>query len=57
MCPPFFQVGDADPEVEDEDGWIGVVPLDEDQAEVLRRSKEESFTAAVVNKVGTGWRK
>lgn len=44
-------VGDADPEVEDEDGWIGVVPLGEDQAEVLRRSKEESFTAAVVNKM------
>ncbi|KAJ6659139.1 hypothetical protein lerEdw1_019442 [Lerista edwardsae] len=44
-------VGDTDPKVEDDEGWIAVVPLSEEQAEILRGSKEESFTAAVVSKM------
>ncbi|XP_067406320.1 RING finger protein 215 isoform X2 [Emydura macquarii macquarii] len=45
------EMGDAEPELQDEDSWIGVVPVGEEQAEILRGSKEESFTAAVVNKM------
>uniref|UniRef100_A0A8C3XNN2 RING finger protein 215 n=2 Tax=Chelydra serpentina TaxID=8475 RepID=A0A8C3XNN2_CHESE len=44
-------MGDAEPELEGEDSWIGVVPVGEEQAEIPRGSKEESFTAAVVNKM------
>nr|XP_003226848.3 PREDICTED: RING finger protein 215 [Anolis carolinensis] len=45
-------VGDADPKVEEEDAWIGVVPVGEDQAEAPRCvAKEESFTSAVVSKM------
>ncbi|KAF7238454.1 hypothetical protein EYD10_14890 [Varanus komodoensis] len=40
-----------DPELEDDDSWIGVVPVGEEQAEIARGNKEESFTTAVVNKV------
>ncbi|XP_073168879.1 RING finger protein 215 isoform X2 [Lepidochelys kempii] len=44
-------VGGAEPELEGEGSWIGVVPVGEEQAEIPRGSKEESFTAAVVNKM------
>ncbi|XP_048369686.1 RING finger protein 215 [Sphaerodactylus townsendi] len=44
-------VGDTDPKLEDDDGWIGVVPVGEEQAEIPRGSREESFTTAVVNKM------
>ncbi|XP_053135477.1 RING finger protein 215 isoform X1 [Hemicordylus capensis] len=44
-------VGDTDPKLEDAESWIGVVPVGEEQAEVPRGSKEESFTTAVVNKM------
>ncbi|KAL8180535.1 UNVERIFIED_CONTAM: hypothetical protein K2H54_027095 [Gekko kuhli] len=44
-------VGDTDPKLEDDDGWIGVVPVGEEQAEISRSSREESFTTAVVNKM------
>nr|XP_028565355.1 RING finger protein 215 isoform X2 [Podarcis muralis] len=44
-------VGDTDPELKDDDSWIGVVPVGEEQADLPRGSKEESFTTAVVNKM------
>uniref|UniRef100_A0A8C4YI93 Ring finger protein 215 n=3 Tax=Gopherus TaxID=38771 RepID=A0A8C4YI93_9SAUR len=44
-------MGDAEPELEGEDSWIAVVPVGEEQAEIPRGSKEESFTVAVVNKM------
>nr|XP_014431404.1 RING finger protein 215-like isoform X2 [Pelodiscus sinensis] len=44
-------MGDAEPELAGEDTWIGVVPVREEQAEISRGGKEESFTAAVVNKM------
>nr|XP_042711980.1 RING finger protein 215 isoform X3 [Chrysemys picta bellii] len=43
-------MGDAEPELEGENSWIAVVPVGEEQAEIPRGSKEESFTAAMVNK-------
>lgn len=46
-----LQMGDAEPELAGEDTWIGVVPVGEEQAEISRGGKEESFTAAVVNKM------
>uniref|UniRef100_A0ABM5F1A4 RING finger protein 215 n=1 Tax=Pogona vitticeps TaxID=103695 RepID=A0ABM5F1A4_9SAUR len=44
-------VGDTDPKLEDDDSWIGVIPVGEEQAEVPRGSREESFTTTVVNKM------
>ncbi|XP_029475512.1 RING finger protein 215 isoform X2 [Rhinatrema bivittatum] len=44
-------VGDSEPEVEEEDSWIGVFPMGEEPGEIQRGSKEESFTAAVVSKM------
>uniref|UniRef100_A0A8C3FKA8 RING finger protein 215 n=1 Tax=Chrysemys picta bellii TaxID=8478 RepID=A0A8C3FKA8_CHRPI len=44
-------MGDAEPELEGENSWIAVVPVGEEQAEIPRGSKEESFTAAMVNKM------
>nr|XP_033811593.1 RING finger protein 215 isoform X1 [Geotrypetes seraphini] len=44
-------VGDLEPEVEEEDSWIGVFPVGEEQGEIQRGRKEESFTAAVVSKM------
>ncbi|XP_030074152.1 RING finger protein 215 isoform X2 [Microcaecilia unicolor] len=44
-------VGDSEPEVEEEDSWIGVFLVGEEQGEIQRGSKEESFTAAVVSKM------
>ncbi|XP_039361839.1 RING finger protein 215 isoform X3 [Mauremys reevesii] len=44
-------MGDAEPELQGEDSWIAVVPVGEEQAEIPRGSTEESFTAAVVNKM------
>ncbi|XP_060105061.1 RING finger protein 215 [Heteronotia binoei] len=44
-------VGDTDPKLGDDDGWIGVVPVGEEQTEISRGSREESFTTAVVNKM------
>ncbi|XP_033030789.1 RING finger protein 215 [Lacerta agilis] len=44
-------VGDTDPKLKDDDSWIGVVPVGEEQADHPRGSKEESFTTAVVNKM------
>ncbi|XP_039361838.1 RING finger protein 215 isoform X2 [Mauremys reevesii] len=44
-------MGDAEPELQGEDSWIAVVPVGEEQAEIPRGSTEESFTAAVVNKL------
>ncbi|XP_034955201.2 RING finger protein 215 [Zootoca vivipara] len=44
-------VGDTDPKLKDDDSWIGVVPVGEEQADLTRGSKEESFTTAVVNKM------
>uniref|UniRef100_A0A8D0DYE9 Ring finger protein 215 n=1 Tax=Salvator merianae TaxID=96440 RepID=A0A8D0DYE9_SALMN len=44
-------VGDTDPRLEDDDSWIGVVPLSEEQADIPRGGKEESFTSVVVNKM------
>ncbi|XP_074869314.1 RING finger protein 215 isoform X2 [Carettochelys insculpta] len=43
-------VGD-EPALDGEDSWIGVVPVGDKQAESSRGSKEESFTADVVNKL------
>nr|XP_020656492.1 RING finger protein 215 [Pogona vitticeps] len=45
------KVGDTDPKLEDDDSWIGVIPVGEEQAEVPRGSREESFTTTVVNKM------
>ncbi|XP_056677478.1 RING finger protein 215 isoform X2 [Monodelphis domestica] len=44
-------VGDEEPQVQAGDDWIGVVPVGEEQAEAQGTSPEESFTAAVVNKM------
>ncbi|XP_063171460.1 RING finger protein 215 [Candoia aspera] len=44
-------VNDTDPQLEDEDSWIGVVPVGEEQVEVPKHHKEESFASAVVNKM------
>ncbi|XP_032642321.1 RING finger protein 215 [Chelonoidis abingdonii] len=45
------RMGDAEPERQGEDSWIAVVPVREEQAEIPRGRKEESFTVAVVNKM------
>ncbi|XP_039188452.1 RING finger protein 215 [Crotalus tigris] len=44
-------VNDTDPRLEDDDPWIGVVPVEGEQAEVPKHHKEESFARAVVNKM------
>ncbi|KAL7986709.1 hypothetical protein Chor_012992 [Crotalus horridus] len=42
-------VNDTDPRLEDEDPWIGVVPVEGEQAEVPKHHKEESFARAVLD--------
>ncbi|KAM3826376.1 RING finger protein 215 isoform 1-T1 [Vipera latastei] len=45
-------VNDTDPRLEEEDSWIGVVPVGvEETEEVPKRHREESFARAVVNKM------
>ncbi|KAM6247201.1 RING finger protein 215 isoform 1-T1 [Porphyrio hochstetteri] len=47
----LWLVGDTEPELGSDDGWIGVVPVGEEPAKAPRGAKEESFTAAVVSKM------
>ncbi|XP_070619237.1 RING finger protein 215 [Erythrolamprus reginae] len=44
-------VNDTEPRLGDEDTWIGVVPVEEGQAETPKRHKEESFASTVVDKM------
>uniref|UniRef100_A0A8C6YCJ2 Ring finger protein 215 n=1 Tax=Naja naja TaxID=35670 RepID=A0A8C6YCJ2_NAJNA len=44
-------VNDTDPRLDDEDTWIGVVPVEEEQTETPKGHKEESFASTVVDKL------
>ncbi|XP_069475411.1 RING finger protein 215 [Ambystoma mexicanum] len=44
-------VGDTELPVADEENWIGVVPVGEEQSEIHKTNKEESFAATVVNRM------
>uniref|UniRef100_A0A670ZPB5 RING-type E3 ubiquitin transferase n=1 Tax=Pseudonaja textilis TaxID=8673 RepID=A0A670ZPB5_PSETE len=44
-------VNDTDPRLDNEDTWIGVVPVEEEQTEAPKGHKEESFASTVVDKM------
>ncbi|XP_058014618.1 RING finger protein 215 [Ahaetulla prasina] len=44
-------VNDTEPRLEDDDTWIGVVPVEEEQTETPKGHKEESFASTVVDKM------